>query len=50
MRIRRPAIISAILALSAAGSILIGSSGAVTGAQGTTTHTVAAAHYTWVHT
>jgi hypothetical protein len=48
MRIRRSIVISAILALSAAGSILAGSSAPAVGAQGATTHVVAAAPNTWV--
>jgi hypothetical protein len=49
MRIRRSVIISAILALSAAGSIAAGSAASTVGAQGTTTHVVASAPQTWVH-
>jgi hypothetical protein len=49
MRIRRSVIISAILALGAAGSILAGSSAPAVAAQGTTVHAVAAAPNTWVH-
>lgn len=48
MRIRRSIIISAILALSAAGSIAAGSAAPAVGAQGTTAHAVAAAHATWM--
>jgi hypothetical protein len=48
MRIRRSVIISAILALSAAGSILAGSSAPAVAAQGTTVHAVAASPNTWV--
>ena len=47
MRIRRSVIIPAILALSAAGSILAGSAAPAVAAQGTTTHVVAAAPNTW---
>ena len=43
MRIRRSVIIPAILALSAAGSILAGSAVAANGAQAATAHVVAAA-------
>ena len=49
MRIRRSVIIPAILALSAAGSILVGSAGSAVGAQGATAHVVAAAPMTYVH-
>ena len=49
MRIGRTIIIPAILALSAAGSILVGSAAPVTGAQGTTVHAVAMAPQTWYH-
>ena len=49
MHIRRSVIIPAILALSAAGSILVGSAGAATAAQGTSAHVVAAAPATWMH-
>ena len=48
MRIRRSVIIPAILALSAAGSILAGSTAPAVAAQGTTAHVVAAAHATWM--
>jgi hypothetical protein len=48
MRIRRSVIISTIVALSAAGSVLAGSSAPAVGAQGTTVHAVAAAPMTWV--
>ena len=47
MRIRRSVIISAILALSAAGSIAVGSAAPAAGAQGTTAHVVAAAPHIW---
>jgi hypothetical protein len=50
MHIRRSVIISAILALSAAGSILAGSAAPAVAAQGTTVHAVAAAPATWFHT
>jgi hypothetical protein len=46
MRIGRTIIIPAILALSAAGSILIGSTAAVTAASASGTHIVAAAPVT----
>jgi hypothetical protein len=46
MRIGRTIIIPAILALSAAGSILVGSVASVTAAQASTTHVVAAAPVT----
>jgi hypothetical protein len=49
MRIRRSVIVSAILALSAAGSILAGSAAPAAGAQGTTSHVVVMAPQTWVH-
>ena len=49
MRIRRSVIIPAIIALSAAGSILAGSTAPVVSAHGTTTHVVAMAPRTWVH-
>jgi hypothetical protein len=49
MRIGRSVIISTILALSAAGSILAGSSAPAVGAQATNAHVVAAAPMTWVH-
>ena len=49
MRIRRSVIIPAIVALSAAGSILIGSTAPVANAHGTTSHVVAMAPSTWVH-
>ena len=48
MRIRRSVIIPAILALSAAGAILAGSTAPAVAAQGTTVHVVAAAPHTWV--
>jgi hypothetical protein len=48
MRIGRSVIISAILALSAAGSILVGSAAPAVGAQGTATHVVAAPAI-WYH-
>ena len=48
MRIRRSVIIPAILALSAAGSILAGSTAPTVAAQGTTVHAVAAAPATWM--
>ncbi len=48
MRIRRSVIIPAILALSAAGAILAGSTAPAVAAQGTTVHAVAAAPHTWV--
>jgi hypothetical protein len=47
MRIRRSVIIPAILALSAAGSILAGSTASAVAAQGTAAHVVAAAPHTW---
>ena len=50
MNIRRSVIIPAILALAAAGSILVGSAAPAVGAQGTTTHAVAAVPATWLHT
>jgi len=50
MRIRRSVIIPAILALSAAGSILAGSTASAVAAQGATAHVVAAAPHTWVRT
>lgn len=49
MRIRRSIIISAILALSAAGSIAAGSAAPAVGAQGSAVHAVAMAPGTWVH-
>jgi hypothetical protein len=50
MRIRRTIIIPAILALSAAGSILAGSAvPAATAAHAPSTHVVAAAPATWYH-
>ena len=49
MRIRRSVIIPAILALSVAGSIALGSSASAASAQGTTSHAVAAASATWYH-
>lgn len=49
MRIRRSIIISAIVALSAAGSIMAGSAAPAVGAQGTTVHVVAAVPSTWFH-
>ena len=48
MRIRRSIVISAILALSATGSILAGSSAAGVAAQGTSVHAVAGAPHTFV--
>jgi len=50
MRIRRSVIIPAILALSAAGSIFLGSAGPAASAQGATPHAVAMAPMTWMHT
>jgi hypothetical protein len=51
MTIKRTIIIPAILALSAAGSILAGSTVSVAAAQASTVHVVAAApagtHYNW---
>jgi hypothetical protein len=50
MRIRRTIIIPAILALSAAGSILAGSAvPAATAAHAPSTHVVAAVPATWYH-
>jgi hypothetical protein len=49
MRIRQSVIIPAILALSAAGSILFGSAAPAVGAQGTAAHVVAAAPAVWYH-
>jgi hypothetical protein len=49
MRIRRSVIIPAIIALSAAGSILAGSTAPAVAAQGHTAHVVAMAPMTWVH-
>jgi hypothetical protein len=49
MRIRRSVIISVIVALSAAGSILAGSAASAPSAQGTTVHVVAGSPNTWVH-
>jgi len=49
MRIRRSVIIPAIIALSAAGSILAGSTAPVVSAHGHTSHVVAMAPRTWVH-
>ena len=49
MRIGRSIIIPAILALSAAGSILVGSTAPATVAQGTTAHVVTMTHATWYH-
>jgi hypothetical protein len=49
MRIGRNIIISAILALGAAGSIVVGSAAPATVAQGTTVHAVAMAPHTWYH-
>ena len=46
---RRSVIIPAILALSAAGSILFGSTAPGVGAQGTAAHVVAAAPHMYVH-
>ena len=50
MHIRRSVIIPAILALAAAGSILVGSAAPAVAAQGTTVHAVAAVPGTWLHT
>ena len=47
MRIRKNIIISAILALSAAGSILAGSAVPVVAAQASTVHVVAASPYSF---
>ena len=47
MRIRRSVIISAILALSAAGSIMAGSAASATAAQASAVHVVAAAPSTY---
>lgn len=47
MRIRRSIIIPAILALSAAGSILAGSTAPAVAAQGSNSHVLAVSH-TWV--
>jgi hypothetical protein len=49
MRIKRSIIIPAILALSAAGSILAGSAVPAASAHGTSSHVVAAAPLTWLH-
>ena len=49
MRIKRTIIIPAILALSAAGSILAGSAVPAVGPQASTVHVVAAAPATWYH-
>ena len=49
MRIGRSVIVSAIVALSAAGSILVGSAAPAAVAQGTTVHAVSMAHATWYH-
>jgi hypothetical protein len=49
MRIRRSIIIPAILALSAAGSILAGSTAPAVAAGGSA-HVVAMSHATWYHT
>ena len=49
MRIKRSVIIPAILALSVAGSIALGSAAPVVSAQGTRVQAVAAASRTWVH-
>jgi hypothetical protein len=50
MRIRRTIIIPAILALSAAGSILAASTAPAVAAQGTAVHTVAATpDSVWAH-
>ena len=49
MRISRTVIIPAILALSAAGSILVGSSVPPAAAQAPAAHVVAAAPYSYYH-
>jgi hypothetical protein len=50
MHIRRSVVIPAILALAAAGSILVGSAAPAVAAQGTTAHVAAAVPATWYHT
>lgn len=50
MPIRRTIIIPAILALSAAGSILAGSAVPAAAAQAPSVQVVAVAHVTWYHT
>ena len=49
MRIRRSVIVPAILALSAAGSILAGSAAPAVSTQGASSHVVIMAPHTWFH-